>query len=181
MVKNITLIISALTLVACDIYKSFYTTNKCGMYRESYSIPKIDDSFYKICDTAAVYLYDGQYMKNREDKLHYSRLGIRNYYKFYANGKVGYFGMKDKEPWTKDRLNPCYFIDAYYGKNLDGKLILKRMSMTTANGPIGYEFFINFKKDTLEIIDKSLIQEGYKHIYIKQKLPKEWLVYKPDW
>lgn len=108
MVRNI-IIGFCLTFISCmSIYEP--PKNKCGKYRIQSRLKKADKSFFKICDTSAVYKYDGEFTRDENDNLHYVRCEYNNYYKFYDNGKVGYFGIDDKHILSKKTMNPCNFF-----------------------------------------------------------------------
>ncbi|QQV01952.1 MULTISPECIES: hypothetical protein [Chryseobacterium] len=132
-------------------------------------------------DTTAIYQYDGEFSRDSNDKLYYARYGYENYYKFYGNGKVGYFGLQEKKNLSLEKMNPCHFLNAYYGVDNTGNYILKRFAKTKANGSYTIKCFLKFRGDTLQIIDEDQINTGYKKIFIKKSIPREWLIYKPDW
>lgn len=133
MVKTILTTLSIVFLITQSLeYDN--SQNKCGMYRTKYNLKKVDNSFYKICDTASVYQYDGEFSRDSNDKLFYASYGYENYYKFYGNGKVGYFGLQEKQNLSLEKMNPCHFLNAYYGVDKKGNYILKRFAKTKANG-----------------------------------------------
>jgi hypothetical protein len=181
MVKKIFLIIILITLISCNFYKNLHTKNKCGRYRVVCRIKNTSFKFYNELDTSSVYKYDGEISKNSKNELVYLKNRYNNYYKFYANGKVGYFGLDDNETLSINKMNPCNFLNAYYGIDDNKNLILKRYVVTDLNGEYTLNCLIKFKNDTFEVTDIEFLKQGYKKIYIKEKIPKEWLVYKPDW
>lgn len=183
MVKTVLTILSIVFVAVQSLGydKSQKSQNKCGMYRIKYNLKNVDNSFYKICDTSSVYQYDGEFSRDNNDRLYYIRRGYKNYYKFYGNGKVGYFGLQEKEDLSLNNMDPCYFLNAYYGMDKKGNYILKRFAKTKANGSYTVKCFLKFKKDTLEVIDEDLADRGYKKNFVKKIIPEEWLVYRPDW
>jgi len=78
-------------------------------------------------------------------------------------------------------MDPCHFLNAYYGVDKKGNYILKRFAETKENGSYTIKCFLKFKKDTLEIISDDVGDREYKKVFIKKKIPQDWLLYKPDW
>lgn len=183
MVKIIFLMLSFsfLVIMVPDKNKLQKSKNKCGMTRTRYNLKSVGYSFYKICDTASVYQYDGEFLRDGNNKLYYARYGYKNYYKFYGNGRAGYFGLKDGEELSLKNINPCRFLDAYYGTSKKGNYILKRKVETNANGNFTIKKNLKFRNDTLEFTDDTVADTACRVIFIKKKIPAEWLVYNPDW
>lgn len=134
-----------------------------------------NDEIFKLIDTSSIYVFN-QVVENSDSnsklkvlhKLDKKKTGI----KFYANGKVGKFDYFNIENTLT--LDPRKAIMGIY--NFDkGNLLIEFLSYSPQ---IGYEPFKEeylIKKDTIVSVGK--IQD----IYVRQKLSKEQLIYKPDW
>lgn len=167
-----------LTLLGCkSIYQ--HDKNECGTYRIKHKMLQVDNSFYKVCDTASVYQYDGEFTRDNSSSIYYVKHDYKNFYKFYKNGKVGYFGIDDNEKLSMEKMNPCRFLNAYYGYNKKKNYILKRTVVSNSNDIFDVVFEIQFHKDTLKIISKE--NRNDIKIFLRKEIPKEWLIYKPDW
>ena len=169
MVKKLILLALILCMVSC-----FYTRTDYGNIRfkpNRFTIkPNSNPDVYKIIDTTKLYeLVDAINIKynQRPNSLK------KEFLKFYANGRVGEFETYfDSDVRT---LDPKKAKMAYY--NYDGKNLVIQIYF---EHPQGGGLITN----KLHKIDNSyleLVSDEYIDKYKILDLPKEFLIYKPDW
>lgn len=132
--------------------------------RECFSIKLSRDIVYDQIDTMV--FYKSYRYKNSESGI-----------KFYKDGKVGYFHYVDYNDSTA--LNPKRALMGVY-KIENGQIY---MEFLARNPQAGY-FFL---REEGMVKDSILITKGTGRfnkdttLYIKQKIPTNWLIYSPDW
>lgn len=101
------------------------------------------------------------------------------FYKFYSNGKLGYFRIRNEEVLKKDKnlFDPRKAEKGYYSEYEKGKLKLKFTTVFDCTFRIeNHQGYI--QKDSIILYDKN----GFDHIYKKIEVPQEYLQnWKPDW
>lgn len=168
-------IISFIIILTTPSY-GIYAQNKCGMTRK---LLKFNLRSTNTIDTTAIYKYDGEFSRNEQDHLYYKKNNYRRFIKFYDDGKVGFFSFKNDI--DKSDIDPCKAQNAYYGLDKKNRFVIKQFVVFKVNGNKLYTYDTKFENDTIYIVDRTLKERGYYKIYIKQKIPREWLIYKPDW
>ena len=147
-----------------------------------------DRNFLTIIDTVALYKLEYGFVTSKNSfkastkNRYYSSSSNIAYYKFYKNGCVNLFSFHNQDSITINSLNPELNGQRgiVYKKNNGLKLGL----FTIVGYGYGPEYgivgsTIIIKDDTIfEKKDKNI---EYINVYIKQKIPKEFLIYKPDW
>jgi hypothetical protein len=142
----------------------------------------------KGIDTAALYKEEYGYVsaknsfKNNNENKYYQSSSSRSYYKFYKNGQINYFLFRDFDEVTLSSINPNF--DGQRGVLYSEKNELKLDLFTIVGYGYGREYgitcqIIRIQGDT--IFEKSIKNLEYVTVYVKKKLPKEFLIYKPDW
>lgn len=154
------------------VNKSRFTLRSC-----------INNNFvYENIDTTAVYLETSIDSKSYTinailDTVNVISLG--NYLKFYKEGKVAFFqGAKIK---NKSDFNPKKATMGFYCFNENSKY-MEFIFYHVQSGNFLSKRKIEVKGDTIKEY-KIPSSTGGRHyrIYIKQNIPKEFLIYKPDW
>jgi hypothetical protein len=140
-------------------------------------------------DTAVIYKEDYYYSSNKKDftpidnKKWYSTNNRVSIYKFYSNGCINLFFFRNGYEIEKNDLNPEYkgHRGVYYIDNKGNIKIDKFVIVGYGFGPL-YDInksIVKIKGDTLLI--KYFSNLTSVDVYVKQKIPKEWLIYKADW
>jgi len=170
-----------LVVSSCGINK-----NEFGMYRFKKYYPADlvkNDNIYKDIDTAAFYkliLNDEKdyFIDRKLDTIKYN--SVNKGYKFYKNGKVGYFESMNIE--NKLSFNPQISHMGYYGYK-NGNIYIELMLNHPQSGIFLSRYkIVKIEKDMLYIFISSNAQGGgYEETLRKEKIPKEFLIYKPDW
>ena len=150
-----------------------------------------EKTLLNIIDTSCIYIEAFSYLTNGKDfkridkKVYYRTDYHTTYYKFYSNGCFNYFFALDTDFYKflkTDNLNPKIsgHRGVFYKKDKDVHLELFTI--------VGYNFkttyginssIVEIRGDTL--FRKSKFDLKYVNVYVRKKLPKEFLVYKPDW
>jgi hypothetical protein len=169
MVKKILLLLLILCMISC-----FYTRTEYGNIRfkqQRFTIkPNSNSNAYKVIDTTK--LYEIVNVINIKHNQRQNSLG-KQFLKFYANGRVGQFDAYYDNDINS--LNPKRAKMAYY--NYDGEnLVIQIYFEHPQGGGLIKKNFKEIKEDTLE-----LVNDDYLYKYKILELPKEFLVYKPDW
>jgi hypothetical protein len=169
MVKKTILLALLLCMASCFYARTDYGNIRLKPYRftiRSNSNPDV----YKIIDTTKLYeLVDAINIKynQRPNSLK------KEFLKFYANGRVGEFEVYYESDIKS--LDPKKAKMAYY--NYDGKnLVIQIYFEHPQGGGLIKKNFKEIKRDTLELINDS-----YLYQYKILDLPKDFLIYKPDW
>ena len=150
-----------------------------------------DKSLLNSIDTTAIYVEDCNFessekdFKNENNKVYHTRDYHNVCYVFYSNGCVNRISAYGKDYFdilkTED-LDPMKtgYRGVFYKKNNQIQMDLFTI--------VGYNFkreygintsIIKIKGDTL--FRKSKFDMKTVTVYLKKKLPKEFLIYKPDW
>lgn len=170
----------AVGLVSCGI-RTIKLGNKVsripknkGVYR---NLIKFDTSACKIIDTSVVYEAFNSTNKvlNRLDNNDIHR--VYGIYRFYSNGFMNYFVISKDEKLTPKEFDPGYngYRGIYYieGNRISGELF------TAING-LGH--IGKVKKEFTVSGDTLIVSRGksdlYPQVYIKRKLPSEYIAYK---
>ncbi len=169
MVKKIITLGIVLCLTSCFYSRTVYGNIRSKPSRFTIK-PNSNNEVYKIIDTTKLYelvvahniIYNQSSISN-----------VKQILKFYANGRVGefetYFDSDVKS------LEPKKAKMAYY--NYDGKnLVIQIYFEHPQGGGLIKKNFKEIKRDTLE-----LMNDDYSYKYKIIDLPKEFLIYKPDW
>lgn len=173
--KIILLLILSFTILNCS-YK-----NEFGQRRNKFDIKKIkpnsDENVYNIIDTTKLYLE-----VSLRDTFNYSLNTDYNnvlksnprYLKFYRNGRVGQFekiDLKDIESFNPKKA------ESYLYKLKNNLFTVQTYFKHTECG----ECFI--KKELNKISDSiiELKSENYIQTYMTIKIPKSYLIFRPDW
>lgn len=139
-------------------------------------------------DTVALYKEEYGYrttknsFENVNKKKYYQSSSFCGYYKFYKKGHVNFFVFRDFDEITLINLNPNF--NGQRGILYSEKDETKLDIFTIVGYGYGREYGIikhvlRTKGDT--IFEKSTVDLTYVNVYVKRKLPKEFLIYKPDW
>lgn len=153
------------------INESRFKLNKC-----------INDNTYKIIDTSSLYIKiksNNNYKAfvGNKDSVFVKDMGI--YLKFYDNGKVGMF--QNLVDLKVENLNPKYAIMGYYcidGKNNQQEFVFNHIQ----SGNFISRDRLEIKNDTITSYTiETSTGGGHYNTYVKKNLPKEFLIYKPDW
>lgn len=190
MVKRVSLFIVML-FISCGI-KTTMLSNRITVVPVSRELFKskilFKSSLLKQIDVESIYKEEFGYQckENSFEKINnlkeYRSGFFRCYYKFYSNGCINSFLFQNLGEVTLPNINP-----AYNGER--GVLYMKedeiRLDLFTIKG---YSFkrdygivtsIIKIKGDTL--YEKEINNLRHVNVYLKKKLSKEFLVYKPDW
>ncbi|OXA94410.1 hypothetical protein SAMN06265346_11282 [Flavobacterium hercynium] len=147
-----------------------------------------ESELFNQIDTNTVYKEEFGYQskKNSFEKINnlkeYQNRSVRGYYRFYSNGCVNYFSFQDFDEITFSSLAPNF--NGQRGIIYSEENVIKLDLFTI----IGYSFkrdygiitsILKVKGDTL--FEKKLTNPSYVNVYVRRKIPKEFLIYKPDW
>ena len=143
--------------------------------------PNSNEDFTKVIDTSVFY----QAILSDEFISEYSLQNYNNGFKFYKNGKIGFF--KDVDFNDVESFNPKKADMVYY--NFSGKEFIIEVVYPIPS-LIGEKYKLSKREIILEKSSMdSLTIRTYKSSttdnritkYVKRKIPKEALNYKPDW
>lgn len=160
---------------------SLYLLNSCTGYKNEFGKkrfnynrftlkPNTNNQVYKVIDTTRIYELISIEEINYNKKLD---IANKSYLKFYAKGRLGEFhGYEKKEI---NSLNPKKARMGLYNFENE-KLIIQFYLNHPQGGGLVKKELSKIEKDTLE-----LISENYISKYKIRDLPKEFLIYKPDW
>ena len=168
MVKKAILLALLLCMVSCFYTRTEYGNSRFKPYRFTI-IPNSNPVAYKIIDTTKLYeLVD--VINTKYNERPYFR---KEFLKFYSNGRVGEFGAYFENDIKS--LDPKKAKMAYY--NYDGKDLYIQFYFEHPQGG----GLLKFKLHTVD--SKKLVLAGYDNLdtYKIIDLPKEFLIYKPDW
>ena len=144
-------------------------------------------SLLEKIDTAAIYVEAYSYRSSKEDfspvnnEIARRTDGWYSVYKFYSNGCLNSFYFENDHEIKKEDIDPeregdrgVYYLDDRNNIIIDQFVI------------VGYGFrpiygidknIIKVKGDTL-LIKNDLTRVN---VYVKRKIPEDWLIYKADW
>jgi hypothetical protein len=159
-------------------FNSCMRHNDYGFYRVSLSKftikPNSNDMVYSIIDTNAVYvLY-------KEKRINISGSIMPKYYKFYCNGRIAKFYNANVNLKKDTIIEAKKGYMGYY--NYDGKNITVQFYNNNVNSSeLTTETFL-VENDTIVSI-KSYFKPNaeIKSFFIKEPIPKDIRVTKPDW
>jgi hypothetical protein len=151
--------------------------NDYGTYRVGLSKftikPNSNNLAYKIIDTNVVYRF------LRDERINISGSGTPRYYKFYSNGRIAEY-YDYKVDLKKDSiLEARKGYMGYY--NFDEENIVIQFYNSNANASELSSETININKDTLIAIYQGKEQSSIKSFFIKEDIPKNIKITKPDW
>jgi len=127
---------------------------------------------YKIIDTTKIYKRVSVLSINSKDSTYLKEFN-KTFLKFYADGKVGEFFSYDDI--SLNSLNPKKATIGVY-KYSKGELTIQ----TYFRSPQGSGFIKDrLKKHTADFLEFG--DENYSSRYEKVDIPKEFLIYTPDW
>ncbi len=149
------------------------TRNEYGKLRfmeSKFSIkPNTNENVYKLIDTTKIYeLYDA--VDTLSNKSLFSIK--KQFLKFYNNGRVAEFDYFDKN--DIESLNSKKAKMAFY--NFEKELIIQFYFEHPQGGGLIKSKFLKSNKEWIELLSGNVLSK-YKII----DLPKEFLIYKPDW
>ncbi|MDR3328392.1 MAG: hypothetical protein LBT04_09875 [Prevotellaceae bacterium] len=142
-----------------------------------------------LVDTAAIYVE--QYSYETKNKNSFDRQNDKNIYrtdywygmyKFYSKGEVNCFFFEDNYNILPKDLNPEYkgYRGVYYRENSVIKMDL--FIVVGEHIQWGMEAnILKFEGDTLLVKRIVKLDPRKVTVYVKRKLPKEYLIYKADW
>ncbi len=169
MVKKTILLALLLCMASCFYTRTDYGNIRFKPYRFTIK-PNSNPEVYKIIDTTKLYE-----LVDAIDTIYNERPNSikKEFLKFYANGRVGEFDTYYES--DIEFLDPKKAKMAYY--NYDGKNLIIQIYFEHPQGG-------GLLKYKLYKVDKQqLILTGYNSLttYKIIDLPKEFLIYKPDW
>lgn len=131
-----------------------------------------NNEVYKIIDTTKIYKLASVLNIEGRDSTHLKEIN-KYFLKFYADGKVGEFFYYDDIDLNS--LNPKKATIGVY-KYSKGELTIQ----TYFRSPQGSGFIKDrLKKHTADFLEFG--DENYSNRYEKVDIPKEFLIYTPDW
>jgi hypothetical protein len=192
MVRKINLLLVIIIAISCDSPKSILLGDNITkvpldniIFNHKQPLSKIS----KDIDTLALYEEFTEYDYTSTERIKIDipeRLNIKEprsvykAYRFYENGCVNLFFFGKEDSLTKEKLNPQF--SGYRGIifKLNDQIII---DCYVRMGELGYggvlRSYVEIKGDTLIITRKR--DKLHIEYFIKQKIPKEWLIYKSDW
>lgn len=169
------LIALAITLPGCTAAVNSFNMPRVAV-KKSQLIPNTDANVYRLIDTAAIYMStavngadsvdDG---KGGLQALKELRIGI----KFYQDGRVGHFRRVDCSDIKS--LQPGRARMGIYQLS-EQTLWVSFISESPQAGIFSIKQKAEIRQDTLLLKNKE-----YVYKYVKQPLPADYLIYKPDW
>ncbi|WP_394748096.1 hypothetical protein [Spongiimicrobium salis] len=162
-------IVLAIGISSCITYRNDYGRKRFNCCKFTIK-PNKNNAVYKIIDTTKLYkIVSSEYLP---DHTLNENLNI-SFLKFYANGKLGRFYSYDKDDLTS--LNPKKADLGVYNY-AKGKLRIQTYFYHVQGG--------GFVKNVLQKSTPNVLifeSEKVKTIYKSIEIPKEQLIYKPDW
>lgn len=177
MVKKISCLFTLLLFVSCFTIRNNEGRVRTKLNRFSIKIRSDDSSIYSLIDTAGIYMVvENKYPNNEPIKID----SVTNGIKFYKNCRVGLF--HDINLKNTNCLNPKLADMGFYNLN-DDIVELEFLFYHVQSGNfICKKEFTKVKVDTIiGFTKKTSTGGGYFTTYVKRELPKEFLIYKPDW
>lgn len=174
--KKLFLLIAFFTLIfnSCVTKNSY---NQARFKQNRFKIkPNNNLSVFRVIDTSAFYLKINEPEKVLKHNLQSFKTGL----KFYDNGRIGFFKGIDFSDISS--FNPQKASMAYYNKNPNGFFIESIFPTPGGKYFLSKSEVIKINGDTITIFSaKTPRGGGYKVKYLKVKLKKDFLIYKPDW
>ena len=159
------------------LFNSCIRTNEHGYSRVSPSkfdiTPNTDNSIYSIIDTNSVYRLV------KKEFINATGMQECGYYKFYSNGKVGYYYCFEEDFIKTNILDPKKGHMGYY--YFDGKKIIAQFHYNPWHGSRIQTDSIEIRKDSLIKIHRGVENSEIKSFYIKKSIPKNVKRIEPDW
>lgn len=173
MVRKISIYILCLfVFVGCYSYKNEYGSIRSKINKSNYK-KKINKDVYEIIDTTKLYKMVSWISIKDEKAINRINEVSESYIKFYNQGKFSEFNSYKEDNFNS--LNPQKSEENYYYlKNKE--LILQYYFQHPQGGGKIKSKLLNHSSDTLAFISDNTIIK-----YIAIDLPKEFLIYKPDW
>ncbi len=129
-----------------------------------------NNAVYKIIDTTK--LYELVAVLNIQDSTYLEEFN-KSFLKFYADGKIGRFYTYDKN--DTNALNPKKAAMGVYNYNKGILRIQTYFYHVQGGGFLKYRL----KKSTTDFLEFGTAETSWK--YTKIDIPKEQLIYTPDW
>lgn len=183
MVRYLIFVLFCLIVQGCcykGLHNEYYFARK--KIRVDY---KLDKEIYNLIDTNSVYEHIGYYEENKIEVEKNYTMG-KMFLKFYGNGKVGFFvrvGYNRKTfkiipnyQISKDDFDPSKSYMGYYYLHKDRIIANQFLHNQCQMFYTKSEIFA--KKDTIIQVFKRFYNSG---VYVKKKVPTEWLSKQPDW
>ena len=169
MVKKAILLALLLCMVSCFYKRTEYGNIRFKPYRFTIK-PNSNPDAYIIIDTTKLYELVDVINTKYNERPNSLR---KQFLKFYANGRVGEFGAYLENDIKS--LDPKRAEMAFY--NYDGKDLYIQLYFEHPQGG----GLLKYKLYTID--SEKLILAGYDNLdtYNIIDLPKEFLIYKPDW
>lgn len=142
--------------------------------------PPIESTDFTVIDTNSIYMSIGilHVLPNGEKKhISIDTVKAKGEYRFYGNGKCSLFSIHNSSV-SKQGLNPKMGSMGFYWLGEKREKIYSRFFTRTPKGAVFYEEKLKIVNDTLLVEDTR--NKEYR-IYIKKRVPKDWLNWKPDW
>ncbi len=143
--------------------------------------PNTHEDYIKYIDTSVFYVA----IQSKENIEKYNLENFQNGIKFYSEGRIGHFkGINFNKA---EQFDPKKASMGYY--NYDGTIFYIE-GISPVPSLVGSKYLLSKSKilieqssnDTLILKNfKSAGGGGYTIKYVKRKIPKEALNYKPDW
>ena len=176
MVRFLTFTFSFLCLNSCMRYNE-YGTYRVGLSKFTIK-PNSDDRAYTIIDTNVIY----RLVKNEGT----NQPIIGEYYKFYSKGRVGKFNEQNVNLKTEKNLETKKGYMGYY--NFDGRNFIVQFYNSNYNASELEKDILTVSKDTIILTkphflkkDDSIPYALTKFFLIKESIPKNIKITKPDW
>lgn len=155
--------------VSCFGYKNEYGQKRFKHNRFTIK-PNMNNEVYQLIDTTKIYEVISIEEINYKEELD---IVNKSYLKFYGNGRLAEFYSYNEDEVAS--LNPKKAKMGLYNFTHEKLIIQFYFNHPQGGGLI--------KKELLKIEDGilTLINENYLYRYKIIPLPKEFLIYKPDW
>jgi len=151
--------------------------NEYGHYRVGLSrftiIPNTDNRAYAIIDTNVIYRFV------KDERINISGSGIARYYKFYSNGRIAEFYDRIVNLKTENILEAKKAYMGYY--KLVKNDIIVQFYNSNANASELTNQTIEVRNDTLIFNYRGVENSSIKSFFIKESIPNNVLITKPDW
>lgn len=164
-------IILILLTASCVTYRNDYGRKRfiCCKFTMK---PNTNNEVYKIIDTTKIYKLASILSIQDKDSTYMKEIS-KYFLKFYADGKVGQFFHDDDI--TLNSLNPKKATIGVYRYSKEELTI-----QTYSQNAQGDGFIKNrLKKSTADFLEFG--DEDYSKRYEKVDIPKDFLIYTPDW
>jgi hypothetical protein len=178
--KFTTIIVLSVALASCGIRATLLGNNETRIPQSANVYKnrgKFDSSVLKHIDTSVLYEEIGDMVDSVLHERRFKNYEMYNYgvFRFYSNGFMNFFVMFKDPPYTAKQLDPAYTgtRGIYYteGDKIKGELFrCGKRKIRKLN------LHVTTKGDTLFVTWTNLRMP--QQVYIKRKLPPEFLKYK---